>query len=145
MYTGLLHTHSSMRYVVLIMLLVVIIKSLLGIVNRKPFVKQDNTLSLILLIVTHIQFAVGLILYFVSDAVQFGPGAMTDYRYWTVEHIFGMIVAVALITAARSTSKKMTDDAAKHKRLFIFNTIALLIIIATIYFSGRGVIYKGVF
>lgn len=144
MYKGLLHTHSSMRYVVLLMLLVVIIKSLLGFVNRKPFVKQDNTLSLILLIVTHIQWAVGLILYFVSDAVQFGPGAMTDYRYWTVEHIFGMIVAVALITAARSTSKRMTDDAAKHKRLFIFNTIALLIIIATIYFSGRGVIYQGV-
>lgn len=144
MYKVLLHTHSSMRYVVLLMLLVVIIKSLLGFVNRKPFVKQDNTLSLILLIVTHIQFAVGLILYFVSDAVQFGPGAMTDYRYWTVEHIFGMIVAVALITAARSTSKRMTDDAARHKRLFIFNTIALLIIIATIYFSGRGVIYQGV-
>src|ERR1041384_7302192 len=98
MYKGLLHTHSSMRYIVLLMLLIVIIKSLLGVVNKKPFVKQDNTLSLILLIVTHIQFAAGLILYFVSDAVQFGPGAMGDYRYWTVEHIFGMTIAVALIT-----------------------------------------------
>jgi hypothetical protein len=140
MYTGLLHTHSSLRYVVLIMLLIVIVKSLLGMVNRKPFVKVDNTLSLILLIVTHIQFVTGLILYFVSDAVHFGPGAMTDYRYWTVEHIFSMTIAVVLITVARATSKRMTDDTAKHKRLFIFNTIALVIILITIYLSGRGLV-----
>jgi hypothetical protein len=140
MYTGLLHTHSSLRYVVLIMLLVVIVKSLLGMVNKKPFVKVDNTLSLILLIVTHLQFVTGLILYFVSDAVQFGPGAMTDYRYWTVEHIFSMTIAVVLITVARSTSKRMTDDTAKHKRLFIFNTIALVIVVVTIYLSGRGLV-----
>jgi hypothetical protein len=100
----------------------------------------DNTLSLILLIATHIQFVTGLILYFVSDAVQFGPGAMTDYRYWTVEHIFSMTIAVVLITVARATSKRMTDDTAKHKRLFIFNTIALVIILITIYLSGRGLV-----
>ncbi|HYG19093.1 MAG TPA: cytochrome B [Ohtaekwangia sp.] len=140
MYTGLLHTHSSLRYLVLIMLLVVIAKSLLGILGRKPFEKIDNTLSLILLIVTHIQFLTGLILYFVSPAVRFGPGAMTDYRYWTVEHIFGMAIAVVLITVARSTSKRMTDAQSKHTRLFILNTVALLIIIGTIYLSGRGLI-----
>jgi hypothetical protein len=140
MYTGLLHTHSSLRYIVLIMLLIVIGKSFLGFVNKKPFVKVDNTLSLVLLIVTHIQFVVGLILYFVSDAVQFGPGAMTDYRYWTVEHIFAMTIAVVLITVARATSKRMTNDTAKHKRLFIFNTIALAIIVITIYLSGRGLV-----
>jgi hypothetical protein len=140
MYTGLLHTHSSLRYLVLIMLLVVIVKSLLGMLGRKPFEKIDNTLSLILLIVTHIQFLTGLILYFVSPAVQFGPGAMTDYRYWTVEHIFGMTIAVVLITVARSTSKRMTDANAKHKRLFILNAIALLIIVTIVYMSGRGLI-----
>lgn len=140
MYTGLLHTHSSLRYVVLIMLLIVIVKSFLGVVNKKPFVKVDNTLSLVLLIATHIQFVVGLILYFVSDAVQFGPGAMTDYRYWTVEHIFAMTIAVVLITVARATSKRMTNDTAKHKRLFVLNTVALVIIVVTIYLSGRGLL-----
>ena len=142
MYTALLHTHSSIRYVVLIMLLIVIVKSLLGLVNKKPFVKLDNTLSLILLIATHIQVVAGLLLYFVSPFVKFGSETMSDKftRYWTVEHIFAMIIAVVLITAARSTSKKMTDATARHKRLFIFNTLALVIIVATIYLSGRGVI-----
>jgi Na+/citrate or Na+/malate symporter len=61
-------------------------------------------------------------------------------RYWTVEHVTIMIIAVALITAARITSKKMAADAAKHKRLFIFNAIALVIILTGITLSGRGII-----
>jgi len=51
-----------------------------------------------------------------------------------------MIIAVALITVARSTSKKLTVDTAKHKRLFILNALALTIILAAIATSGRGII-----
>jgi len=144
MYTGLLHTHSSVRYLVLLLLIAVIVKSLLGFTGKKPFVKADNMLSLFLLIFTHIQFLVGLALYFTSyslqGSVQFGPDTMSNdtIRYWTVEHIFGMLIAVVLITVARSTSKRMTDDTAKHKRLFILNTIALVIIVVVIALSGRG-------
>jgi hypothetical protein len=140
MYTGLLHTHSSVRYLVLIMLLVVIGKSLIGLVAKKPFQKIDNTLSLILLIVTHIQFLVGLMLYFVSPRVNFGEGAMTASRYFTVEHAFGMLLAVVLITVARSTSKKMTDDTAKFKRLAYLNILALVVIIGTLMLGHLKII-----
>jgi hypothetical protein len=58
-------------------------------------------------------------------------------RYWLVEHNTAMIIAVVLITLARSTSKKMPVDRDKHKRLFIFNLIALIIILVTIGLSGR--------
>jgi heme O synthase-like polyprenyltransferase len=61
-------------------------------------------------------------------------------RYWLVEHNVAMIIAVALITAARSTSKKMTNDQAKHRRMFIFNSLALAIIIITIWLSKRGIL-----
>jgi hypothetical protein len=63
-----------------------------------------------------------------------------DLRYWTVEHIFGMIIAIVLITVARITMKKMTSAEAKHKRLFVFNVIALVVIVAVIFFSGRGLL-----
>ncbi|MFD1000440.1 cytochrome B [Ohtaekwangia kribbensis] len=142
MYTGLLHTHSSIRYLVLLLLIAVIIKSLIGLMNKKPFEKADNMLSLFLLIFTHIQFLAGLALYFVSPFVQFGGQTMSDKmtRYWTVEHITGMLIAVVLITIARSTSKRMSDPVAKHKRLFIFNTIALVIIIAVVLQGGLKII-----
>lgn len=142
MYTGLLHTHSLLRYFVLIALVVMIIKALLGLVNKQPFGKWDNKISLYLLIFTHLQFLTGLILYFVSPFVKFGPDTMSNKftRYWTVEHVFGMLIAVALITAARTTSKRMTDDVAKHKRLLIFNLIALIIIVGVVVMSGRRVV-----
>ena len=140
MYTALLHTHSSLRYLVLLLLVIVIVKSLLGWLNKQAFSKMDDKLSLWLLIITHIQFLAGLFLYFVSPFVQFSGTTMKDHttRYWTVEHGFMMLVAIALITVARITHKKLTTDEAKHKRLFILNAAALLIIVIAILYSGRG-------
>ena len=135
-------SHFALRYVVLVLLIVVIVASLMGWVGKKPYTGTNNKLSLFLLIATHLQFVLGLLLYFVSPFVQFNSSTMKDAttRYWTVEHVSMMIISVALITAARNTAKKMTVDESKHKRLFIFNTIALLIILAAIGMSGRGII-----
>jgi hypothetical protein len=142
LYKILLETHSGTRYLVLLLLLAVIFKSLAGLVGKKPFGKADNLLSLFLLIFTHIQALAGLILYFLSPWVKFGSTTMSDKitRYWTVEHIFAMLIAVVLITVARSTSKKMADPAAKHMRLLILNAIALAIIVAVILMGDRPLI-----
>ena len=138
MYTGLLHTHSLLRFFILIALLLVIVKALIGLINKQPYGKWDNKLGLYLFIFTHMQLLVGLILYFVSPRVQFGATTMSDKftRYWTVEHITAMLIAVVLITLARSTSKRIADDAAKHKRMLLFNATALLLIVATIVMGG---------
>jgi hypothetical protein len=142
MYQILLHIHSGIRYLVLVGLLVVIVKSFTGLINRKDFNKSDNQVSLFLFIATHIQLLFGLFLYFVSPFVSFGSTTMSDKitRYWTVEHLTGMLLAVALITIARISSKKMVDDTAKHKRMFIFNGLALVIIVVIILISDRQLI-----
>src|SRR5688572_8482126 len=102
MYTGLFHTHSFLRYAVLILLVVVIITSVMGWLNKKPYSSTNNKLSLYLFIATHLQLLVGLILYTQSDWVQFGKLAMKvkQVRYWTVEHISIMLIAIVLITMA---------------------------------------------
>ena len=142
MYTGLLHTHSLLRYFVLIALVVVILMAAMGLANKKPFGKWDNKFSLYLLIFTHMQFLAGVILYFVSPFVKFGQDTMSvkETRYWTVEHVVGMLLAVALITAARTTSKRMATDEGKHRRLLIFNVVALLIIVIMIWHGGRPIL-----
>jgi|SRR5690606_11983494 len=139
MYNGLLFTHSYLRYIILILLVIVIIASLAGLVARKPYTSTDNKLSLFLFIGTHIQLLLGLILYFVSPVVQFSGEAMKnpETRYWLVEHNTAMLIAIVLITLARTSSKKMTEARAKHRRMFLFNLIALVIIIVTISISGR--------
>jgi hypothetical protein len=142
MYPVILQFHSIIRYVLLLLLLVVIVQSLLGLVNKKPYTAIDNRVGLFLFIATHTQLLIGIILYFVSPFVQFSGAAMKDHttRYWLVEHNTAMLIAIVLITLARSTSKKMSDDIAKHRRMFIFNTLALAIIVVTIWLSGRGVL-----
>ncbi len=146
MYHTLLLSHSLLRYFILIALVVVIVKSLMGMMNKEPFGKWDNKFSLYLLIFTHLQLVVGLILYFVSPWVKFSGETMGDKvgRYWTVEHIFGMLIAVVLITIARISLKRMTSDLAKFKRLFVFNLIALLIIVVIILLSDRGLLTMSV-
>jgi len=139
MYNSLLFAHSYLRYIILILLVIVIITSLLGLVNKKPYTNTDNKLSLYLFISTHLQLLLGLILFFVSPVVQFSGEAMKNpaTRYWLVEHNTAMLIAIVFITLARTTSKKMSDSQRKHKRMLIFNLIALVIIVLTISISGR--------
>lgn len=145
--TGLLHSHSLLRYFVLIMLVVVVVMSLLKLLGKKPYTNLDNKLGLYLFIFTHLQLLIGLILYFVSDVVQFNAGTMKNavLRYWAVEHISLNLIAIVLITLARTTSKKMTDDTAKHRRMFVFNALALIIIFVSLGMSGRGILIPGKF
>jgi hypothetical protein len=142
MYQGILSLHSIVRYFILVMLIVVIVQSLLGMVNKKQYGSMDNKLGLFLFILTHTQLLIGIILYFISPAVQFSGAAMKEAstRYWLVEHNTAMIIAIILISVARISSKKLTNDTDKHRRMFILNTIALAIILVTIWLSGRGII-----
>ena len=140
MHSLLLLFHSTIRYFVLIFLILVIVRSLMGWMNRKDYTNTDDKVSLWLFILTHTQLLIGLILFFVSPVVIFSGASMKDSvaRYWLVEHNTMMIIAIVLISVARISIKKIADTVAKHKRLFILNTIALVITLIAISMSGRG-------
>ncbi|MCX8491279.1 MAG: hypothetical protein ORN54_09455 [Cyclobacteriaceae bacterium] len=140
MYSLLLATHSILRYFILISLIWIIARSLAGWLNKTGYIKLDDQLGLGLFMLTHTQLLLGIILFSVSPIVIFSGASIKDpiARYWLVEHNTGMLIAVGFITMARITSKKMTDSISKHKRMFIFNTIALAIILVMIFQSKRG-------
>lgn len=138
--TIILMLHSTLRYFVLIFLIILIVRSFRGWQNKSPFATLDDRLSLWLFALAHSQLLLGISLYFVSPRVIFSSEAMKDAatRYWLVEHGFMMLIAITLITVGRITSKKTSDPAQKHKRLFVYNTLALGLIILAIAMSGRG-------
>jgi len=113
----------------------------MGWLNKEAYTENDEKLSLWLFILTHTQLLVGLVLYFVSPFVIFSGTSMKDsmLRYWLMEHSTMMLIAIVLITMARITAKKITDSAAKHRRFFTFNALALVIIVVAITMSGRGI------
>jgi hypothetical protein len=137
----LLMIHSLLRWAILILAIIVIIKSLMGWMSKSKYGKADNMLSLFLMICADVQLLIGLIQYFFGDfmkAIRSSAGIMKNEvsRFWAVEHISGMIVAIALIHVGRSLAKKSTDDTAKFKKQFIWFTVALLLILATIPWPG---------
>jgi len=132
--------HSLNRFILLALLLVVIVRTFLGWQKKSAYTSTDNKLSLFLFISTHTQLLLGLILYFISEKVSFSSMAMKipGIRYYTVEHITGMLLAIILISVARISAKKLSSGTAKHQRMFIFNAAALVIIVAMIIQSHRG-------
>jgi hypothetical protein len=122
------------------LILVVIFSSFKKWKGNKEYTKQDDKLNLLTFIFAHLQLVVGLVLYFKSNWVQFNENTMSNslLRFFTVEHIFGMIVAIALITIARIKGKKITEAAKRHKMTFTYYLIALIIMIATIPWPFRS-------
>jgi len=86
---------------------------------------------LLLLSFTHIQFILGLVLYFMSGKLASIGESMKDgaLRFWALEHGLLMIIAIVLITIGRVKSKKAATDVLKHKKGVIFYSVAFLIIL----------------
>jgi len=142
LYSFFLHLHSGFRYIVLLLLLLAIVRAWADLMGNKPYSEGNRKLNLFTLISAHTMLLIGLVLYFLSPFVQFNSETMKqhDTRYWTVEHLTGMIIAIILITIGHSKSKKAALPAGKHKAIAIFYTLALVVIIAMIVLSKRGLL-----
>lgn len=134
MYGIVQELHSIFRYVVFVFVLLAIIQSLLGWLGKNPYTPFNRKVNLFALISAHTQLLIGIVLYCVSPLVQFNSGTMKNdtTRYFTVEHWVMMIIAIILITIGYSKSKKLVLPEAKHRIVFIFYTIAVLIIIGAL-------------
>jgi hypothetical protein len=141
----LLPVHSLLRWVILVLLLIAVINAASGMNSNKAFRKQDRSIILFLMIATHLNFLIGLYQWFVSalglNAIRsMGFGAVMKsglYRFWAIEHITGMLIAVILITVANATTKKNLIDRVKFRKIFWLLLIALILILASIPWPFR--------
>lgn len=139
MYVGLKHLHSGLPYLLFISILIVLVFCLIGIFNKTPFDGKRKKAVLFAMILFHIQWTVGLILYFVSPMVKNIGDAMSDSndRLYALEHPLMMTIALVLVTLARVKSKK-TDDSAMNFNVFLFFVLALVCMIFCLPESWAG-------
>src|SRR5690606_15710788 len=97
----------------------------------------NRKLAVFALISSHIQLLMGLLLYFMNDWYKLDSSVASN-RYWKMEHIAMMAIAVILITVGNAKSKKAIDGVAKHKSIFMFFGIALLIITVAIFLMVKA-------
>ena len=142
MYPLAILLHSWLRWLVLVLGVIAVVRAIGGRSGR-PWGGTDDTISKWFGITIDIQFVIGLLLYaWLSPVTQaafadFG-GAMRNsgLRFWAVEHLVGMVIAIALVHVGRSKIRKATTDSRRHTLAAIFYGIALIIMLASIPWPG---------
>jgi high-affinity nickel permease len=146
MYTGLLHLHSFLRWVILILLLIAIYKSFAD--RNKLFTASHTKIGLILVICCDVMLLIGLYQWafgktwgLISLKTRGFVEVMKDpvARFFSIEHSTAMILAIILVHIGRSYAKKNIPDAMKHKRTLLFFGLALLIILISVPWPFREV------
>ena len=108
--------------------------------KQSTFDKSDNRWALLTLIAFHLQLLVGLALYFTQGwHTQIGNMSDKVVRFYSLEHLVAMLIAIALVTIGRVRSKKATLDLAKHKRQFWAFLIALILVLINVPWPFREV------
>ncbi|HMP30480.1 MAG TPA: cytochrome B [Saprospiraceae bacterium] len=137
MYSGLVHAHSGLRWIFLILILITLNIAVLNWLSKKPFWTENKKWALFTLIAAHLQLVIGLILYFISPKVIFAAEAMKDSitRFYLVEHVSTMIIGILFITIGYSKAKRqLVENSAKT--IVIYYGIGLLLILSRIPWPG---------
>lgn len=135
---ALVHAHSGLRWLALALLLFAIVNAILKLKSGK-YEKSDKMLNLFAMVLLHIQILIGTILSFVTGKISYAEGWMKNpqYRFFGLEHILLMVIAVTLITIGRKKAEKAIDPAKKHKTILIWYVIVLVIIFLAIPWPFR--------
>jgi hypothetical protein len=138
MYGLVLTLHSLIRWVVVVVGVAVVVRSLYGFFGGKSWTQLDDRLGMGFTISMDLQLLLGLLLYVVSPLTR---AAMSDFgaamssgplRYFAVEHVVIMIIAVILAHVGRSRSRKAADDRSKFKQASIFFTLSMVAVLLAI-------------
>lgn len=139
MYSLVLSLHSILRWVVVIVGVIAVIKAIAGWVRQSAWESTDDRLGLVFTSLMDLQLLLGLLLYFflsplTREALRDFGAAMgnSSLRFYAIEHLLIMIAAVILAHVGRSRAKKADDPTVKHRRTAIFFGLSLLAMLLAI-------------
>jgi hypothetical protein len=139
MYSGFLQLHDILRWFVLLALVITLVKYLTSWLGNHSWKKTDNILAIVFTSIMDIQLLTGLALYFfLSPLTKIAFSDMgaamknADLRFYAVEHIFLMLIAVVLVHIGRAKSKKALFDVSKFKIALIYFSLAFVLVIVGI-------------
>ncbi len=129
--------HSYLRWLILALAVITILKYLLGWIGKRKFVSLDNKLSLFFVTAMDIQFLLGLLLYFflspiTQSAIQFGGYQLEDpnVRFYAIEHPVTMVLALIFAHVGRVVVKRSASDQLKYKRGTLLFALALILMLS---------------
>lgn len=133
------HIIKLIHYIIsgafLFIAVILIVRSVLGIVKKRAYTITDKILSSSFIINLYLQLIFGLILFsnlgssLGYDYVSADGGVkMVSKRLWPIEHIVLMIFALLIANLGFIFSNKSQESLAKHKRVLIYYCISIIMI-----------------
>lgn len=146
METGLLHLHNLLRWIIVVLLLLSIVKAYTGWKGNKSFSAGDAKIWLFTMIASHITLLLGLYQWLMGRyglltfEIPEGISRMKDpfIRFFQVEHPVSMLLAILFITLGRGMAKKDLSDSLKYRQAFVYFFVALLLLLAAVPWPFRG-------
>lgn len=124
----LVFLHSLLRYGVLLTVAAAGLLHLRAFLQGRPILNGERMMAIVAVILCHSQLVVGAILYGINFGAYSSMGGEIG-RFWKMEHIGAMVIAIALVTIGRASSKRAKDERVKQKRIAIYYLIALALML----------------
>lgn len=138
----LVTSHSGLRWLLLVIIIGAIGYAINGLVTKREIDDIDDRLNKFTVVFAHIQLVMGFMLYFITNRYQNIDMSDTASRFWGVEHMVGMTIAIVLITIGRNRFKKAPTDHRKLRSTVIYFSLGLLMMLATIPWPFREALGK---
>ena len=140
MYAFMLGVHNILRWVVLILGVLAVVRAWMGWLGKKEWTDKDRKLGVFFSAGIDTQLLLGLVLYFLLSPItkgalsDFGTAMSTggDLRFFAVEHISMMVLAAVFAHVGSALAKKVKDAAKKHKQAAIWFSLTMLTILVAI-------------
>ena len=139
MYEITLALHNLMRWVILIVGALAVLRAAIGYFGKHAWIPADPKIGSYFAIALDIQLLLGLLLYFVLSPItrtalqDFGAAmSVTDLRFYAIEHSLVMVLAVVFAHLGSALSKRAEKPPQKHRAALIWRTLALLAILFAI-------------
>ncbi len=138
MYTFILEVHGLLRWIVLAAAAWALFRAYRGWLTSTPWASADRRAGLVFSSALDLQVLLGIALAFVSPLVQnalFGLRAAMNaphLRFFLVEHIPLMLVALVLVHVGSRIARRTTDERMRYRRAALMYTLATLAMIIAI-------------
>lgn len=136
MYAFILAVHNILRWIVLILLVIALVRAFWGWFGKREWTSTDRKVGMFYSVSLDIQLLLGLILYFVlsprTTVALRNLGAAfanSDSRFFVFEHFLMMILAVVFAHVGVAMAKRSDQSIIKYRRTAIWFGLSLITIL----------------
>ena len=130
--------HGYNRWLVLFAAALTLFVSYRGWLGGRAYGRADALAGRAFAGLLDLQVLLGLVLYALSPIVRTGLGdlgaamAVRELRFFSVEHITGMLIALAFVHAGAARVRRASTDASKLRHAAIWQTLATISILVSV-------------